>query len=180
MRLTGERLYLRPIELSDAEGNYPDWLNDPDVCRYNSHGENLYTKEMGYAYIQSVMNNPTVHVFAICLVQDNLHIGNIALQQLSTKNQSAEFAILLGDPSTYGQGFGLEAGNLLLDYAFNGLALHRVYCGTHANNIGMQHLALKLGMQEEGRRRDAILKNGQFADIVEYGILEHDYKKRTS
>jgi RimJ/RimL family protein N-acetyltransferase len=177
MRLTGQQIYLRPLELSDGNGSYPNWLNDPEVCRYNSHGESLYTSEMAHAYIASTIDNPTIKVFAICLNHNNQHVGNISLQQVSVKNQSAEFAILIGELSIYGRGIGYEAGQLLLEYAFTTLNLHRIHCGTHIENSGMQHLALKLGMQKEGIRRDALFKNGRFADIVEYGILYNDYKK---
>lgn len=171
MRLEGKQIYLRPIEINDAEGNYPNWLNDSDVCRYNSHGDTLYTREMAKAYIANVTDNPSFAVFAICLRENDHHIGNISLQQISTKNRNAEFAILIGEPSVYGQGIGYEAGKLLVDYAFHILKLHRLYCGTHSENIGMQHLALKLGMSEEGRRREAIFKNGKFADLVEYSLI---------
>lgn len=178
MKLHGQRIYLRPLEISDAEGNYPNWLNDPKVCQYNSHGDTLYTREIASAYIASITNNPTCCVFAICLNSSDQHIGNVSLQQISQKNQSAEFAILIGDSSIYGSGIGYEVGQLLLTYAFTILKLHRIYCGTHGKNIGMQYLALKLGMKEEGIRRDAIFKNNQFADIVEYGILVHEHTNR--
>lgn len=179
MRLEGKQIYLRPLELSDADGAYPSWLNDPEVCRYNSHGEILYTYEMAQGYINSVINNPSCAVFAICLRDDNRHIGNIALQQISTKNRNAELAILIGEPSVYGKGIGYEAGKLLVGYAFDTLNLHRLYCGTHVENMSMQRLALKLGMREEGRRREALLKNGSFADIVEYGLLNTVSEKET-
>lgn len=169
--LIGETIYLRGLNVEDAKGSYPDWLNNQEVCKYNSHGETLYTYKMARNYIESVINNPTCEVFAICTKSDNRHIGNIALQQISHKNRSAEFAILIGEPSVYGKGIGFEAGKLILDYAFAILKLHRVYCGTHDENIAMKHLALKLGMSEEGRRREAIFKNGKFADIIECGIL---------
>lgn len=177
MKIEGERLYLRPLEKRDAHGNYPSWLNNPEVCRYNSHGEHLYTTEMAQSYIASVSDNPAYTVFAICLKENDQHIGNLSLQQISLKNRSAEFAILIGDPCAYGKGIGYEAGKLLLNYAFHTLELHRIHCGTHTDNVGMQKLALKLGFTQEGKRRDAIFKNGEFADIVEYGLLYNDYLK---
>jgi len=134
---------------------------------------------MAQSYIKSVIDNPSVDVFAICLRENDRHVGNITLQQISLKNRSAELAILIGDPSVYGSGIGYEAGALLLEYAFGTCSLHRLYCGTHAENIGMQKLALKLGMNEEGRRREALFKNGIFADIVEYGLLNTVSEKET-
>ena len=174
MKIEGDRIYLRPIAMSDADGTYPSWLNDPEVCRYNSHGEHLYTAEMAREYIARTIGNCSLEVFAICVKKSDQHIGNISLQQISSNNRSAEFAILIGDSCVYATGIGYEAGKLLLQYAFTHLKLHRIYCGTHADNIGMQKLALKLGFVQEGKRRDAIFKNGQFADIVEYGILDQD------
>jgi RimJ/RimL family protein N-acetyltransferase len=41
----------------------------------------------------------------------------------------------------------------------------------------MQKLALKLGMKPEGRRRQAMYKNGKYSDILEYGILKTEYEK---
>lgn len=177
MKLEGRHIYLRPIEISDADGAYPSWLNDSEVCRYNSHGDTLYTKEMAQSYIKSVIDNPNTAVFAICSSENDRHVGNIALQQISTKNRNAELAILIGEPSVYGKGIGYEAGMLLVSYAFDTLKLHRLYCGTHSENLAMQHLACKLGMREEGRRREAIFKNGKFADVVEYGILADEYSE---
>lgn len=171
MRLEGKTIYLRPLALEDANGHYPSWLNDPEVCRYNSHGETLYTKKMAQDYISSITDNPTCKVFAICDKIKDEHIGNISLQAISTKNQSAEFAILLGNRNFWGKGVAKEAGKLLVDYGFHNLELHRIYCGTSVANIAMQKLAIYLGMKQEGVRKEAMRKNGQFYDIIEYGVI---------
>jgi hypothetical protein len=34
----GDRVGLRALEQRDLAGDYPKWLNDADVCRFNSHG----------------------------------------------------------------------------------------------------------------------------------------------
>ena len=171
MKLEGAHIYLRPLHVKDASGDYPSWLNDQEVCQYNSHGDTHYTQEMALSYIWSVQNNPTCKVFAICDKTSDKHIGNIALQGISTKNKSAEFAILLGNKTFWGKGLSKEAGKLILDYGFTVLKLHRIYCGTSEENISMQHLALALGMKLEGRRKEAMCKNGFFYDILEYGIV---------
>lgn len=171
VKIEGENLYLRPLHVNDAKGNYPSWLNDKEVCQYNSHGDILYTKEMALSYIQSVQNSLTCKVFAICDKINHKHIGNISLQAISAKNQSAEFAILLGDKAFWGKGLSKEAGKLLIDYGFEDLKLHRIYCGTSEANIAMQYLALALGMKLEGRCKEAMKKNGQFFDVLEYGMI---------
>jgi [ribosomal protein S5]-alanine N-acetyltransferase len=39
----------------------------------------------------------------------------------------------------------------------------------------MEKLAAKLGFREEGRRREAHFKNGEYADLVEYGLLKSEF-----
>lgn len=163
---------MRPLQVSDVDGNYPNWLNDMEVCRYNSHGDVFYTKEMALSYVKSVQNNSACRVFAICEIKEGRHVGNIALQSISAKNRSAEFAILMGEKSFWGMGFSREAAVLLFEYGFGELHLHRIYCGTSEANIAMQRLALSLDMEFEGRRKEAMYKDGEFYDVFEYGKLK--------
>jgi len=109
------------------------------------------------------------------LREDDRHVGNIALQEINWVNRSAEFAILIGDRTAWGNGYGRDAARLLLDHGFNALNLHRVHCGTFEDNETMQRLALYLGMREEGRRREAAFKDGRYVDILEFGVLGNEY-----
>jgi RimJ/RimL family protein N-acetyltransferase len=74
----------------------------------------------------------------------------------------------------------LDAASLLLHHGFNTMNLHRISCATFETNLAMKKLALALGMKEEGRRIEAAYKDGNYVDIIEYGILKSDfeYKKR--
>lgn len=171
MRLEGKRVYLRPLELQDANGNYPNWLNDKEVCKYNSHGDTLYTKQMALEYIKSVQNNPTAQVFAVCLNDTDTHIGNISLQQITQKD--AEFAILMGEKTYWGQGYASEAGKLLIEYGLTTLNLQRIYCGTSEANTPMQRLATVLGMKLYNKEKKALQKNNQLFDIFKYELVTH-------
>ncbi|MEA2091666.1 MAG: GNAT family N-acetyltransferase, partial [Campylobacterota bacterium] len=139
-----------------------------EVCKYNSHGANFYTKEMALQYIKSVQNNSTCKVFAVCLRDSNMHIGNISLQQITTKE--AEFAILMGEKKYWGKGYATEAGKILFSFAFNKLNLKRVYCGTSEANLPMQKLAISLGMFYYTRKENALFKNNNFFDVLFYKI----------
>ncbi|MBL0709095.1 MAG: GNAT family N-acetyltransferase [Sulfurimonas sp.] len=172
--LHGKRVFLRELNIEDANGNYPNWLNDAEVCRYNSHGNITYTKEMAIEYIKSVQNSPTCKVFAIYLNDHDKHIGNISLQQISQDDKSAEFAILMGEKEFWGQGYAQESGEILMDYGFKELGLHKIYCGTSELNIPMQKLALKLNMKLINIQKQIFLKNRKLYDILEYEVKEGD------
>ncbi len=178
--LAGERVALRALRESDADGPYADWLNDAEVCRGNSHHVFPYTRAQALDYIRQVAARRDELVLAVTLRADGRHIGNIALQHIHPVNRSAELSILLGDRAAWGQGCGVEAAELLLAHAFSTLNLERVACGTFGENQAMQKLALRLGMREEGRRRRAVFKDGRYDDVVEYGVLRDEFLERKS
>lgn len=165
--------FVRGLRESDVEGPYPDWFEDQAVCSFNSHGKFVRTKEYFRQFVRRVDGEGMV-VWAICHSEDG-HIGNVALQNLSFVNRNAEFAIILGDRRHWGKNVGFLAGKLLLEHGFMKLNLHRIYCGTAATNSGMRALALKLGMQEEGLRRQHLFLDGGWIDAVELGILKTDF-----
>lgn len=170
MNLENNILLLTPLSLKELNGNYIHWLNDPDVCRYNSHNGN-YTLQKAIAYINNVSKKNNIQVFAVYLKENNKHIGNISLQQINTANLSAELAYLFGEKEEWGKGYATQATNMLIDYAFNTLKLHRLYLGTHQNNIAMQKVAQKCGFVQEGVQTDALYKNGKFYNTIHYALI---------
>jgi RimJ/RimL family protein N-acetyltransferase len=174
--LEGERIYLRPLVESDAEGPYPSWFNDEEVCRGNSHHVFPYAAEAALAYIRQAAQSPDNLILAIIRREDERHIGNIALQGIHTVYRSAELSIVIGDKSAWRKGYAREAMRLLCDHGFGALNLNRIACGTFEDNQGMKRLALAVGMQEEGRRRQAAFKQGRYVDVIEYGVLKSDYE----
>ena len=171
--IDGENLYLRALERSDLLGDYFQWMNDTTVTQYNSHGRFPNNENKMESYLQFTQTTSNALILAIIDKKTDKHVGNISLQNISWIDRSAEFAILLGDKSIWGKGYGYEAGKLLITHGFQKLNLHRIYCGTSSQNIGMQNLAIKLNMQKEGERKEAIYKNGNYFDILEYGVLNY-------
>lgn len=163
-----EQYYVRGLCEADVDGPYPSWFEDQEVCSFNSHGKFVRTKEYFCQFIRN-LNNESMIVWAICHVKDG-HIGNVALQAISLINRNAEFAIIIGDRRHWGKGVGLLVGKSIIEHGFKKLNLHRIYCGTAANNTSMKKLALNLGMIEEGIRKEHLFLNGKWVDAVEFGI----------
>lgn len=172
----GDHYFVRPLMERDLDGAYPEWFEDQEVCRFNSHGK--FFKTMGYFrdYIEQ-LNREDRFVWAVCHTEDG-HIGNVSLQQISFVNRNAEFAILLGDKRHWGRGVGLLASRKLFEHGFGKLNLERIYCGTAAINVPMIRLAKALGMVMEGNRRQHLYLEGSWVDMVEYGVLRSEFGKR--
>lgn len=176
--LQGESIYLRPLEESDLTMEYVSWLNDTEVCEFNSHAVFPYTKEKMNAYYQHLQQSQASNIVLAIIDNNNqTHIGNISLQGINWVDRNAEYAILLGNKTYWGKGVAAEASILMCEFGFSRLNLHRIYCGTSSKNIGMQKLATKMNMKQEGIRKEAIFKNGEYLDIIEYGVLKNDFLK---
>ncbi len=173
--LNGPTIYLRGLRDEDAEGGYPGWFNDAATCAGNSHHVYPYGREQALAYIRESRERRDRLVLAVVLRDGERHVGNVALQDIHPIHHSAEFAVVIGDPAARGKGVGFEAAWLLCAHGFNTLNLHRIACGTFANNTAMLALAKRLGMREEGRRREAVFKEGRWLDVVEFGVLRDEF-----
>lgn len=175
--LIGEHVYLRALRSADADGAYPSWFNDSDSCAGNSHHVFPYTRQSASDYIEAVGRSRDSLVLAIVLRESGQHVGNIALQSIHPINRCADFSIMIGESAARAKGIGEAAGKLLLAHGFDALNMHRIGCGTFANNSAMVKLALALGMKEEGRRREAAYKDGRYLDVVEFGILRTEFSR---
>ncbi|WP_338847001.1 GNAT family protein [Massilia sp. W12] len=173
--LSGQKLDLRLLTPADADGDYPLWLNQAEVCFGNSHHVYPYAREAAREYIAQANKSRDSLTLAI-VNKAGVHVGNVALSSIHAVNRSAEFSILLGARSCWGQGFGREAALLMFTHGFDQLNLRRIACGTFSNNIGMQKIAHSLGMRQEGLRRQAVYKDGRYLDVLEYGILDEEFR----
>lgn len=169
--INGTKIYLRSLREEDIHGNYQFWLNDPEITEFNSHGRFPMPKSKLLDYVKAMQGNANNLVLAIIDKASEKHIGNISLQGINWIDRNAEIAFLLGERDFWGKGIMKEAGELLMKHGFEVLNLHRIHCGTSSLNIGMQKLAIYLGMEQEGIRKQAMFKRGEYLDIIEYGKI---------
>lgn len=97
--------------------------------------------------------------------------------EINNINQSANLHIMIGDVNQQGKGIGTYAVKEILNHAFNNLNLNRVQLGVLHYNEKALKLYEKCGFKFEGRRRQAIYKNGVFADLLIYSILKSEFNR---
>lgn len=170
---------VKPLSVDELGGAYPSWFSDMTVCQFNRHGAFPKNPDDIKAFVQSIHHSNNEIVWAVYHLGDRLHIGNISLQNISLLDRTGELALLFGEVKYWGKGYAYQASCLLIQHGFARVNLNRIYCGVAAKNIGMQKLATKLGMLQEGCRREALYLNGEYTDIIEYGLLrnEADHEK---
>ena len=92
-------------------------------------------------------------------------LGHVMLHTLDHKNRRGEIGYWLV-PAARGRGLGRIAVSLLVDWAFERLALHRIEITTTTDNAAARALAASLGFQEEGVMRGRNYERGRYVDVV--------------
>ena len=105
-------------------------------------------------------------------------IGTVHLKPLPSSLSQHRFTELGIDivKGYQGQGYGSEATNWAVDWAFNVAGMHRVGLRSFEWNYGARKLYEKLGFKQEGITREQLYHNGRWWDDYQYGMLERDWR----
>ena len=167
------KVFLRAFEPEDYKTTIK-WRNNPMITSKLGGGKLYVSEAREKKWIEDTIFNSADIKLAVCLTDNNLHIGNVYLTDINYINRTAESHILIGNQDYWGQGLGSEALKLILQYGFDERGLNRIYAHINADNAASLRLHEKCGYQREGLLRQAIFKNGQFKDVVVMSILKEE------
>lgn len=178
----GGSIYLVPFNrefMQEYNSNYLRWFNDSSVTKYNSHGLFPYTEKKKNEYLNSLDDATDRIIMAIVFMDGNkkTHIGNVSLQSIDWINRSAEFAIIIGEPSCHGAGIGAAACRCMLIHGFDKMNLNRIWTGTAETNEAMNALAVSCGFKYEGCFRQGMYLDGEYVNINTYAILRNEWRQ---
>lgn len=166
--LTTQRMIIQPFTEDFLSAAYIQWLNDPVVTRYSQQRYRRHNRESCLAFMNS-FEIGAGHFCAITLKDDEQrHIGNISTT-IDVHNKVADIAILIGDASLWGQGYGLEAWQAVQDHLLQS-GTRLVTGGCMDSNTAMKALMKKSGMEPYYTRKGYFLHDGQTIDSVHFAI----------
>lgn len=173
--LTGGVL-LRQIELSDCTPSYVSWLEDPEVNQYLETRWTEQNIDSIRSFVQLQRDSEDSILFAITLLEDGRHIGNIKLGPINKYHHHADVSYFIGDKTMWGKGIATKAINVVCGYGINYLKLHRVEAGTYETAVGSQRALEKNGFTKEAIFRKRAFFNGKFVDTYRYGLMAEEYR----
>jgi RimJ/RimL family protein N-acetyltransferase len=168
-RIDGDRIFLRDVCVSDATPRYVAWLADPEVNRYLETRFQQHTRADIVRYIEMMTKAPDVAFLAIVRRSDDLHLGNLRLGEIDPYHQTATVALLIGEKSVWGQGYGSEAIALVSRYAFDALSVRKLTARVYSNNLASLNAFQKAGWMSEGVQRQQFVSDGQLVDGIWLG-----------
>jgi RimJ/RimL family protein N-acetyltransferase len=171
--LQSDKVTLRAIERSDL-ATIAKWRSVPSAYEYFFEYLPIPLAQQEKWYEQQLINRDEIN-FA---VDDNSGlIGTASIYQIDRRNRRAEWGrIVIGDENKRGQGIGKEILGLLIEYAFDHLNMHKLYCEVAAQNVSAIEVYKKLGFQQDGLLRDHVFKGGVYIDVLVMSLLEDTYR----
>ena len=155
--LESENIRLRALEPADAELLFK-WENDPDLWLI-SNTLVPYSKYIIKQYIKNshldIYQTKQLRMMIDLKKEDGMDtIGSIDLFDFDPYHQRAGIGILIKDVKDRGKGYASEALGLFIQYCFQTLQLHQVYCNVSADNDSSLKLFQKQGFVVVGEKKE--------------------------
>lgn len=175
MFIKGDKIYLRSYHPSDIDmvmqlENHPD----PRATLFYALPT---TKQQQVEKIENLLNDHNAVVLTICTTEDDQAIGQTSLLRIDWIGRMAIFYIGIADKENWSKGYGTEATNLIVEYAFNTLNLNRLQLHVAVENQAAVGVYQKQGFIIEGTLREAMFHQGRVCDFYVMGLLKGDYEK---
>jgi RimJ/RimL family protein N-acetyltransferase len=113
--------------------------------------------------------------FAIRTLADDRLIGFIGLGGVQWSQGDSWVGISIGERDYWGRGYGTDAMQVILRYAFTELNLQRVSLEASADNPRAIRSYEKAGFVLEGRQRERERRDGRYGDSIFMGILQEEW-----
>jgi RimJ/RimL family protein N-acetyltransferase len=176
--MVGPRVYLRPLELTDAPGVIA--ANRRETETFFDEGRYPLSVARWRQHVRKIAkpDPPSVIRFAVCLREDGRHIGTNGLWGVDRINRTAETESFFHGER--GAGYGSEAKQLLLAYAFDTLGLNSVYSWVWGPNTRSAAALIKQGYREAGRASWGGTKDGEVTFARTFDFLADEWREGTA
>lgn len=174
--LVGERVYLRPEEKSDM-AQYVEWARKEEETFFDI-GRHLVTEVRQWNWVLEAQKEdyPDWIQFGVYLRETDDHVGSVCLIDTDFVNLTAETGSFFHRADYRAKGYGSEAKQLLLEYAFDVLGLHMVESWVYFPNTRSAAALRKQGYREAGRVCWLYPFEGSFGNMVVFDLLAEEWR----
>ena len=173
--LTGQQVVLRELRISDAASLFA-LLTAREVTRFISPPPSTvegFERFIAWTHRQRIAG--AYACFAVTLKGFNTAIGIFQVREAGPGFATAEWGFAIGSPF-WGTGVFKEGAQLVLEFAFETLGVHRLEARAAVKNGRGCGALLKIGAVPEGALRKSLHCNGEYLDQVLYAIVEDDWR----
>ena len=173
--LRGQQVVLRELRTSDAASLFA-LLTTEEVSRFISPPPT--TVEGFEGFINWTLRQRaagTYACFAVTVAGFDTAIGIFQVRSTEPGFGTAEWGFAIGS-DFWGTGVFQEGAELVVDFAFETLGVHRLEARAAVKNGRGNGALQKLGAVQECLLRKSFHKNGEYLDQVLYALLDMDWR----
>jgi len=163
-----------PNPETDAE-TVARWTRDSEYWRLMDSGPAGPRPAVRIKERLSADPKDSLFLFYVRALADDRLLGRIDVEVDYWPHGEGWVGIDIGDRAEWGKGYGTDAMRVMLRYVFTELNLHRVSLNVFAYNPRAIRSYEKAGFVVEGRRRQALNRDGRRRDIIHMGILREEW-----
>ena len=124
-------------------------------------------------WFEKINKSPDIRMYVITDKEKKLRVGVCGLTDIDHVNRRAEFSLYIA-PEYQRNGYAKDALKTLFCHGFDNLNLHIIWGETMEGNKALG-LFKKLGMKEEGFRRDFYFKDGNYIGATLVSIKNDEF-----
>jgi RimJ/RimL family protein N-acetyltransferase len=177
--LKGDLIHLAAVDADEVSKSFSTWDRDSEYMRLlDTEAPRLHSAKSIKEWIEKDVaeQNDRTSWFTLRAAADNQLLGDITLHVTQWNARDAFIGIGIGPRDFWGKGYGTQAMQLILQYAFTELNLRRVTLTVFEYNTRAIRSYEKAGFQHEGRQRGEIIREGKRWDVLTMGILREDWR----
>lgn len=162
--IKGRKVGLRAVEKEDLQ-LLKDWRNISNFRKNFREVRELSSIDQEVWLNQLQNNKHFNYMFTIVDLSTQKPIGAAGLLYINWIIRSADFSFYIGKDEAYidNDGFAEEATQLLLDYGFHNLNLHKIWMELYEfDKIKLDFFSNKFGFETDGLLRDNCFENGKY------------------
>lgn len=158
------RIYLRLMTKEDTD-DIIRWRNS-DVVRSQFIYQKPFTRESHEKWIETMIETGKVVQMMIVESESDKAIGSVYIRDIDMEHKKGEYGIFIGEENYLSKGYGTEAAELMTEYAFSHLGLHKIMLRVYAENIRAIKSYEKAGFEKEAYLKEDVCVQGIYRDIV--------------
>lgn len=179
----GRDIRFGPIDYEKDPEVESKWTHDSDFMRLYSIDparpmSPAMVKKQYEKLEKEIEESKNAFYFAIRAREDDRLIGKAAIRFIEWSNGNGWLELGIGSADDRRKGYGAQALQMLLRFAFAELNLYRVTARVQEYNAAAIALLKKFGFTEEVRRRQALERDGRRWDLLVFGLLKDEWVKQ--
>lgn len=167
---------LRELERNDIPA-INEWRRNRELISFLGAPYRFIGQEVDEEWFESYLKSRANTVRCAMVEHDrpDVILGLVTLASINWVSRKCTLHIMIGNEADRGKGLGTFAVDAAVSHAFLDLNLNRVELDVLESNSRARHLYQKIGFKEEGVRRCAAFKDGNYVDMVSMGLLHDEW-----